>query len=135
MRALKTGITTSVLAYESFLTFFNLNANTIGAFNSAYYAACAVGNFVNWYLPDKIGRIRTIQLACILNIPAIVLQTAAVNFGMFVVGRVLGGLVCGIVYALCPVYASEVAPPNIRGRVGMIYAMNVSLGYMVTEWM
>ncbi|OAL27292.1 hypothetical protein AYO22_03567 [Fonsecaea multimorphosa] len=128
------GITTSVLGYSSFLTYFNLNANTIGAFNSAYYAACAVGNIANWYLPDKFGRIRTLQFACLLNIPAIVLQTAAVNFGMFVAGRVIGGLACGIVFALCPVYASEIAPPHIRGRIGMIYAMNVSIGYAVTEW-
>ncbi len=124
-----------MLAYESFLTYFNLNSNTIGAFNSAYYAACAVGNFVNWYLPDKIGRIRTIQLACAVNVVAVVLQTASQNFAMFVVGRVIGGLVCGVVFSLCPVYASEIAPPHIRGRIAMIYAMNVSLGYAVTEWM
>jgi hypothetical protein len=42
------GITTSVLAYPNFLEYFALNANTIGAFNSAYYAACAVGNLLNW---------------------------------------------------------------------------------------
>ncbi|KIX01942.1 uncharacterized protein Z518_07881 [Rhinocladiella mackenziei CBS 650.93] len=33
------------LAYESFLTYFKFNANTIGSFNSAYYAACVVGSF------------------------------------------------------------------------------------------
>jgi predicted MFS family arabinose efflux permease len=89
-----------VLAYESFLTYFKLDANTIGAFNAAYYAASAVGSLVNWYLPDKIGRIRTVQVACLINIPAVVLQAAAVNFPMFVVGRVLGGLACGIVFAV-----------------------------------
>jgi MFS family permease len=89
-----------VLAYESFLTYFKLNANTIGAFNSAYYAASAIGSLVNSYLPDKIGRMRTIQVACLINIPAVVLQTAAVNFPMFVVGRVLGGLAGGMIIGM-----------------------------------
>lgn len=95
-----------MLAYANFINYFNLNANTIGAFNSAYYASCAVGNFLNWYLPDKIGRLRTIQLACINSVIAIVLQTAAQNFGMFVAGRVVGGLSCGLVFAICPTYAA-----------------------------
>ena len=80
--------------------------NSIGAFNSAYYAACAVGNFLNWYLPDKYGRLRTIQMACVNSVIAIILQTAAQNFGMFVAGRVLGGLSCGLVFAICPTYAA-----------------------------
>ena len=29
----------------------------------------------------------------------------------------------------------EVSPPKIRGRVGMIYALNVSWGYAITEWL
>ena len=61
---------------------------------------------MNWYLPDRYGRIRTIQIACINSVVAIALQTGAVNFGMFVAGRVLGGLSCGLVFALCPTYAA-----------------------------
>jgi MFS family permease len=65
-----------------------------------------VGNFLNWYLPDRYGRIRTFQIACVSSVLAIALQTSAVNFGMFVAGRVLGGLSCGLVFALCPTYAA-----------------------------
>ena len=92
----------------------NSPVNSIGAFNSAYYAACAIGNFMNWYLPDRYGRIRTIQIACVNSVVAIALQTGAVNFGMFVAGRVLGGFSCGIVYALCPTYAAVSRIAGIR---------------------
>lgn len=61
---------------------------------------------MNLYLPDRYGRLRTIQFACINNVFAVVLQTAAVNYGMFVAGRILGGISCGIVFALCPTYAA-----------------------------
>ncbi|KAK6380205.1 hypothetical protein LTS17_005394 [Exophiala oligosperma] len=130
-----TAITTSVLAYDSFLTYFKLNSNTIGAFNSTYYATCTIGNVILWYLPDKIGRIRTIQVACVINVAAIVLQAAAQNYAMFLVGRAIGGLCSGMICTICPIYASEISPPHIRGRVSMVYAMNVSAAYAITEWL
>lgn len=86
-----------MLAYDSFLTYFKLNSNTIGAFNSTYYATCTIGNVILWYLPDKIGRIRTIQVACVINVAAIVLQAAAQNYAMFLVGRAIGGLCSGMI--------------------------------------
>jgi hypothetical protein len=40
---LRKACTTSILAYESFLEYFDLNATTIGAFGAAYYAGAVVG--------------------------------------------------------------------------------------------
>lgn len=40
---------------------------------------------------------------------------------MLLAGRVIGGVACGIVFSICPTYASEVASPAIRGRVGAFY--------------
>lgn len=129
------GITSAVLAYKDFLVYFKLDNVTIGAFNSAYYAACAVGTLANFYLGNKIGRLRSIQLAAVVSLIGIVIQTAAQNFAMFVAGRVLGGLACGVMFAICPVYASEISPPAIRGRVGAFYSLNISFSYMITEWL
>lgn len=39
------------------------------------------------------------------------------------------------IYAVCPMYASEISPPHVRGRVGGLYAINVSFAYALTEWM
>lgn len=77
---------------------------------------------LNWYLPDKIGRLRTIQLSCCLALLGISLQTGASNFGTFCAGRVVGGVACGIVFSVCPTYASEISPPEIRGFIGGVYA-------------
>lgn len=112
------GITTSVLAYESFLTYFKLNNDTIGAMNSTYYGACVIGNVVLWYLPDKIGRIRSIQFACVVNIVAIVLQAAAQNYAMFLVGRIFGGFCSGMIYT--------VSLPNSMGRK-QLFSSNLTM--------
>lgn len=63
------------------------------------------------------------------------MQTGATNFPVFCTGRVLGGIANGIVFSVCPTYASEIASPEIRGRVGAMYAFNVNFAYMLTEWM
>jgi MFS family permease len=53
---------------------------------------------------------------------------------MFIVGRVFRGIACGIMFALCPVYASDISPPGLRGMVAALYSLNISFSYMVTEW-
>ena len=116
------GCTTSILGYTSFLTYFNLNAVTIGAFNSAYYGGSFVGCIMNWWLPDKIGRLRTIQLAAAISLVGVAMQVGAPSFGVFCAGRIIGGIACGIMFSVCPTYAAEIAPPALRGRVGGIYA-------------
>jgi MFS family permease len=97
--------------------------------------AGAVGCFLNYYLPDKYGRIATIQLSCVLALIGSAMQTGATNFPVFCAGRVLGGIGNGIVFSLCPTYAAEIASPEIRGRVGALYGFNVNFAYMLTEWM
>lgn len=83
-----------------------------------------------------------------------ILQTAAVNIGMLFVGRVVGGIASGLVFGVCPMFMSEISPPEFRGRVGGLYNLNINLGYtcrslynsssftslctnlfLVTEWM
>jgi MFS family permease len=151
-----TGITTSILGYTRFLEYFDLTAVTIGAFNSAYYGGAFVGCTLNWWLPDALGRLRTIQLSCVIAIVGIALQTASNSFPLFCTGRVIGGVASGLIFSVCPVYASEISPPELRGRVAGIYAyvallfclvllklmakivcfrFNVNAAYMLTEWM
>ncbi|KEF56408.1 uncharacterized protein A1O9_07989 [Exophiala aquamarina CBS 119918] len=128
------GIISCVLGYSEFITYYNFTPTTIGAFNSAYYAACAAGTLVNVWLPNKYGRLWTIRIGCLISFVGIILQTAAVNFPMLLVGRIIGGIATGIIFAICPVYASEISPPDMRGRVGALFALNISLANCLTVW-
>ncbi|KIW35550.1 uncharacterized protein PV07_02240 [Cladophialophora immunda] len=128
------GCTTSVLGYPAFLEYFNLNSVTIGAFGSAYYGGHVLGACLNFWLPNKIGRLRTIQIACVISLLGISMQTGAPSFPVFCAGRIIGGIATGIMFCLCPTYAAEISPPHIRGRVGGLYAFNGNFSYMFTEW-
>ncbi|OAP59588.1 hypothetical protein AYL99_06886 [Fonsecaea erecta] len=128
------GCTTSVLGYPAFLEYFNLNSVTIGAFGSAYYGGHVLGACLNFWLPNKIGRLRTIQIACVISFLGISMQVGASSFPVFCAGRIIGGTATGIMFCLCPTYVSELSPPHIRGRVGGLYAFNGNFSYMFTEW-
>lgn len=114
--------TTSVLAYTSFLEYFSLDASRIGAMGSAYYSGAVVGMASNWYLPNKYGRVRTIQIGCCVSLLGASMQTGASSYALFVAGRVIGGFASGLIFVVCPAYASEISPPMLRGRIGGFYS-------------
>jgi SP family arabinose:H+ symporter-like MFS transporter len=56
----------------------------------------------------------------------------APNFTLFILARFLGGLAVGAVSLLSPMYASEVSPPSIRGRMGTFYQLSIITGVVVS---
>lgn len=62
-----------------------------------YIAGEAVGALTQTLIGDKLGRIRFMQLMCIIVTIGTVIQTASVNIGMFLAGRVLAGYAVGYV--------------------------------------
>lgn len=115
------GLTTSIIGYPEFISYFHFNATTLGAMGSVYYAGNFVGALCNAWLPDKFGRRRVVQIASVISLLGCGMQTGAPNLPVFLVGRAIGGIACGMIWSLCPMYASELSPPHIRGRVGGLY--------------
>jgi MFS family permease len=115
--------------------YFKFNSTTLGALGSAYYGGNFIGSLLNLWLPDKFGRLNVVRLASVISIIGAGMQTGAQSLGVLLTGRAIGGVASGIIVSLCPLYASEVSPPHVRGRVGGLYNINVNLSYALTEWM
>lgn len=54
---------------------------------------------------------------------------------MFHVGRVVSGLGIGILVTACPMYLSELAPPDRRGWLVGHHAIFLVFGYMLSGWL
>ena len=54
------------------------------------------------------------QIGAIIAILGTTLQTAAMNVGTLIAGRLIAGLAIGIIYFAIPMYQSEIAPPEHR---------------------
>lgn len=73
----------------------NPSNGLIGAVVSIYIAGEAVGSLTQTFIGDRLGRIRFMQMLCVMAIIGTVIQTASVNMGMFLAGRFLAGCASG----------------------------------------
>lgn len=80
-------------------------------------AGSFLGSLISSPIANKYSRKYTIQLAGIIWIIGALIQAFAQNVGMLVAGRVIAGICVGMTSALVPVYQSEIAPKEIRGRI------------------
>lgn len=62
-----------------------------------YIAGEAVGALAQTAVADKLGRLRFMALMCVVVTIGTVVQTASVNIGMFLAGRVIAGIAVGYV--------------------------------------
>ena len=64
---------------------------------------------------DRFGRKYTVQIGAAIALVGSILQCAAHNLSMILVGRIFAGWAVGLLSMSVPVYQSECAHPNIRG--------------------
>jgi sugar porter (SP) family MFS transporter len=129
------GIISTTLGQASFPTYFNNPSSAlIGAILSTYSGGQGIGNLMGGYLGDKLGRKKTIWIASFLALVGAILQTAAVNIPMFIVGRIVAGYAIGLVYAVSSIYNAEIAPPEIRGVTVGLQTQLISTGYALSNW-
>ncbi|KAH8703560.1 putative MFS monosaccharide transporter [Talaromyces proteolyticus] len=130
-----TGIATTTIAHQSWIDYMHNPSNGLtGAVVSVYIAGEAVGALTQTAIGDKLGRVRFMQLMCIVVTIGCVIQTASVNIGMFLAGRVLSGFAVGGMVATVPIYLSEISSPQHRGLIGGISGCGISFGTMMSNW-
>ncbi|GLE02916.1 hypothetical protein PINS_up011780 [Pythium insidiosum] len=79
-------------------------------------------------LADDCGRKRTYLVSAVVSIVGSVVQTTATRVPLFVVGRFMTGLSAGIASTLVSGYISEVSPPHLRPKLGVLYQASQAAG-------
>ncbi|KAE8353066.1 MFS monosaccharide transporter [Aspergillus coremiiformis] len=130
-----TGIATTTIAHRSWIDYMkNPSDGLTGAVVAVYIAGEAVGALMQTAIADKIGRLRFMEMMCIIVTIGTVIQTASINIGTFLAGRVLAGYAVGGLVATVPIYLSEISDPRYRGLIGGISGCGISLGTMASNW-
>jgi SP family sugar:H+ symporter-like MFS transporter len=89
---------------------------------------CAVGAFLAGTMADFMGRRPTMLLNAVFFLVSAFVVGAAGSAGVFIAGRILGGLAIGAASVLAPMYISEVAPAHLRGRLSSLQQLAIVLG-------
>jgi MFS family permease len=112
-----TGIMSSVVEIEEFTNLFNVTDWTKGLIVSVFQLGAFVGALLVSFAADFKGRRMAIALGSIVFIIGAVFQTAAPRVGVLYAGRVISGIAIGVLSMVIPLYQSELAPKDIRGRL------------------
>jgi hypothetical protein len=127
----------------------HFNVGTSGGAIALVLAGMSIGNIfasLFQWLSDLIGRRGVTFLGNFILVISCVLQAAAPNRSVLILGRVIGGIGCSLSATVGPLYMSEVAPSSHRGLavglycscygVGSILIAVVMLGgsYMHGDW-
>ncbi|KAH7145957.1 general substrate transporter [Dactylonectria estremocensis] len=138
--AYDTGIVGGVLSLESFQRDMGMTAATKSTVSSNSASLLQAGAFFAcffvWPFTAKYGRRWSIILASfIFNIGAI-LQLFYPNNGVgaWYAGRTISGVGVGIATVIIPMYSSEMAPKEIRGRLGSMFQFFFTLGVFTSYW-
>ncbi len=107
---------------------FGLGRFGIGVNVGAILVGSSVGAFAAGRLSDVIGRRNTMMLAAVLFIISALAAGAADTSAVFIIARIIGGFGVGAASVTSPVYISEVAPANIRGRLTSIQQVMIISG-------
>ncbi|GJJ67677.1 MFS transporter, SP family, sugar:H+ symporter [Entomortierella parvispora] len=92
----------------------------------SFFGALLAGN-----LSDRISRRRTIMLAASIWIVGSIIQCASVSVAMLIVGRIINGIAVGLASMVVPIYQSEIAPKEIRGRIVSMQQWAITWGILI----
>nr|XP_009383001.1 PREDICTED: sugar transport protein 8-like [Musa acuminata subsp. malaccensis] len=102
-------------------------------FTSSLYLAALVSSFVASKLCTKHGRRLTMQAASVFFLVGVVLNAAARNIAMLIIGRILLGVGVGFANQAVPLFLSEIAPVHIRGALNILFQLDVTIGIFVAN--
>ena len=127
---------TDVIQSKNFLAFFNTvpTSPIIGAINSTFSGGAVFGALMGGLVMDRFGRRATVQMGAVISVVGTILQSAAQNLAMILVGRILAGWAVGLMSMSVPVYQSECAHPKIRGLIVGLTQQMIGVGFIVSTW-
>jgi MFS family permease len=102
-----------------------------GAITAAMPFGSFFGALCSSFIADRLSRRSAIQVGAAIFIIGAVLQCSAQNVAHLCIGRVVAGIAIGICSAIVPVYQSEIAPKDIRGRVVSLQQWAITWGILI----
>ena len=124
------GYDTAVIsgAIGSIKTKFGLSPALEGWAASSAIWGCVMGVAAAGFLADRFGRKKVLLGSAVLFAVSAIASAIPQTLTQFVLARMLGGLGIGAASMISPLYISEVAPAENRGRLCTLYQLAIVLG-------
>lgn len=118
-------------AEQKIQALWGLSAGLHGvAMASALYGT-VLGSLLGGIPTDRLGRKPTLLGIGLLYLISAIWSGLATNVYSFIIARMIGGLGIGISTVAAPLYISEIAPPQHRGRLAGMFQFNIVFGIVI----
>ncbi|WP_243738286.1 sugar porter family MFS transporter [Cellulomonas shaoxiangyii] len=107
---------------------FDLSGVVTGFVVAIALLGSAFGAWLGGRLSDRWGRTRVMVLGAILFFVSSVLSGLAFSAWDLALWRVVAGIGIGIASVIAPAYIAEIAPARLRGRLGSLQQLAITLG-------
>lgn len=133
------GGTITLVSYQSSFGYLGSSEDTTTQVSSLAVGLQQCGSFVGCFaifpLASRLGRKLSVQISAFAFIIGAAIQTANTHhLSSFYVGRIVAGLGVGGTSVLVPLYASEMSPKKLRGRIGSGYQFLFTWGIFASYW-
>ncbi|CAL5221321.1 g3494 [Coccomyxa viridis] len=108
-----------------------LQAWTSSMFVAGAITAAVVSLFPKFF--QRLGRKYTMMIGAFCFLVGAILQAAAVDMSMLIIGRIFLGIGIGLANQVAPMYISETAPPSARGGLNIMFQLCTTIGILVAS--
>lgn len=124
-----TGVISGAIGFLS--KYWNLNKDMEGWAASSVLVGCILGAASAGMLSDWLGRKKVMLITAVLFTVSAVGSAVPRNLAEFAIARLLGGVGIGAASMLSPLYISEIAPAEIRGRLVSVNQFAIISGILL----
>jgi len=118
-------------AEQTIQRLWNLGAGVHGVAMGAALYGTVLGSVIGSWPADRFGRRPTLLAVGVLFLVSALGCGLAPSVEIFILARFIGGLGIGISTVAAPLYISEIAPPERRGRLAAMFQFNIVLGIVL----
>ncbi|KAI7883749.1 general substrate transporter [Lichtheimia hyalospora FSU 10163] len=110
-----------------------MNTTLWGFAVSSFCVGGLVAGLAGGYIQTYLGRKKAIAVNTFGWIVGGILMGAAVHEGMFIVGRLIAGLSCGLGSVCIPTYIGEISTIKARGAMGTCHQFFIVIGILLAS--